>query len=175
MVAPGSNSKSAWMRFISSDTASSHDRPRAKDGAAYWRAPSDSGTSGVGSHMLAGTRSSCCGSRRIASRTASQPSGAGAVPCDWVIEPIDCDWVCDGVSATEGRAVTSTRHSIRTRSMRCAPCRPKCVTMLPKLSTSSRRSSAGGSICTECDSRRCHGSIRGVRRASCHDCDTGAV
>ena len=49
----------------------------------------------LGSHMLAGTRSSCCGSRRIASRTASQLSDIGAAPCDCVIVPIDCDCDCE--------------------------------------------------------------------------------
>jgi hypothetical protein len=73
-----------------------------------------------------------------------------------------------------GRGPTSTIASMRTRSMRCAPCSAKRVTVLPKLSAPSRRSSGGGSIASACETTRCQGSTRGVRRASCQLCDTGA-
>ena len=32
----------------------------------------------------------------------------------------------------------------------------------------------GGSIASACETTRCHGSTRGVRRASCQLCETGA-
>ena len=145
------------MRCISSLTRRRASRARARsDGAAYGGAASRQ------RHAARSVRT--CAPRPGRQRRAAPGAARRAPP------PRRC-----GDAPIAAARATSTTQCMRTRSGRCAPCRPKWVTVLPKESGASWRSSGCGSMSSACASSSCHGRLRGVRCAAATTATPGGV